>query len=322
MKILAVDDDESILELLPMIAAKAGFPDVSTAISGAAALDALHSFVTVFDCLLLDINMPGMDGIELCSRVRAIPTYRKTPIIMLTAMTEKRYIDSAFRAGATNYATKPFDIVELSARLRMAQELVQARMETIIVGDGLMVPSTPHNANYQFDLSEKIKFANIRDLVEYTALTNYLTQLSRTGRVSSQVVAMKVDRIETIYGHTTSDEFIYAMTEVADAIAEAIKTTDYLMAYAGNGTFVIVSNKVNLEPSITLEAEIQYALDERNSEYDNGDPLDIEISIGNPILPSGGTRGVKTTIERAISRAEIRMTNKRSRRQPISIRYR
>ena len=133
MRILAVDDDPYILELLPMIAARAGLADVTTASCGELALEAMVNDKPGFECLLFDINMPKMDGIELCARARQLPAYRRMPIIMLTAMSEKDYIVAAFKAGATDYATKPFDIVELGARLRIAQELVSARREAVVM---------------------------------------------------------------------------------------------------------------------------------------------------------------------------------------------
>ncbi len=186
MKILAVDDDEFLLALLPMIIAKAGFENVSTACSGFAALEILHSSETAFDCFLLDINMPGMDGIDLCARVRALPTYRKTPIIMLTAMSERQYIDSAFKAGATDFATKPFDIVELGTRLRLAQELILAREEMVASVEGIVTPSAPQAISNKFNLSERIQLEGAQNLVSFPALSNYLTQLSRAGLVRVQ----------------------------------------------------------------------------------------------------------------------------------------
>lgn len=72
IRILVVDDDPFILELIPMISAKAGFSQVTPAASGEEALELLTGSDTLFDCLLLDISMPGMDGIELCRRVRQI----------------------------------------------------------------------------------------------------------------------------------------------------------------------------------------------------------------------------------------------------------
>jgi CheY-like chemotaxis protein len=321
MKILAVDDDPFILELLTMIAAKAGFTDVSTALSGEIALDMLNDGDVVFDCVLLDINMPGMDGIELCALVRSMPTYRKTPIMMLTAMAEKDYIARAFQAGATDYANKPFDIVELNARLRMAEEVVAARQEAA-VAISMVNEHRPEAAHdHAFDLSDEVQIDDIKDLIEYAALGNYLTQLSRAGLVGSQVLAVKIDRIEAIYARASTEEFLYAITEVADAIGDVLRSSGYMMAYAGNGAFVVVSNKATLEPSVGLETEIQDLLDEKNSEYDNGDPLDIEVSIGNPIRPNTSkTQRIRKTFDRAIARAENRVLKKRKKPRPVSIR--
>ena len=68
MKILAVDDEPYILELMPLLAARVGFSDVTTFSSAVDALDTLVNGKAIFDCLLLDINMPDMDGIELLER--------------------------------------------------------------------------------------------------------------------------------------------------------------------------------------------------------------------------------------------------------------
>lgn len=321
MKILAVDDDFSILELLTIMAARAGFTDISTASSGEIALDMLNAGDVVFDCLLLDISMPGMDGIELCGLARAIPVYNKTPIIMLTAMAEKDYIDRAFSAGATDYVNKPFDLVELHARLRMAEDLVVARQEAASANSKVERPQSENTHRHSFDLSDEIGIEGVTDLIGYTALKNYLTQLSRAGTAASQVVAIKIDQIETIYARASYEEFLYALTEAADAIGDALRINGYMMAYAGNGTFLIVSGMTTLEPSITLETEIQNLLDERNTEYDNGDPLDIEVSTGNPIRPSmGKTQCIRKTFERAIARAENRVVSKQNEPRPPNIR--
>jgi hypothetical protein len=79
MKILAVDDDPFILELIPILSKKAGFPSITVASSGEHALKLLAQGDTVFDCFLFDISMPEMDGIELCRQVRQLADYAKTP---------------------------------------------------------------------------------------------------------------------------------------------------------------------------------------------------------------------------------------------------
>ena len=322
MKILAVDDDLFILELLPMMAARVGFTDVSTASSGAAALDMMNKGDVVFDCLLFDISMPGMNGIELCGLVRAIPAYKKTPIIMLTAMTDRDYIDRAFMAGATDYATKPFDIVELDSRLRAAEALVVAGTRAVASHHTKTGAPQSHNMQSQLTgLSEEMQIEGNEKLIRCEALKNYLAQLSRAGLASSQVVAIKIDQIETIYAKASPDEFLYALTEVADTIGDTFKVYGYMMAHAGNGFFLVVSSKASMESSVSLEDEIQSLLDERGTEYDNGDPLDIEITIGNPIRPSlSKTQQARKTFDRAIARAESRALRKRTEPRRPNIR--
>ncbi len=321
MKILAVDDDACILELIPMISAKAGFSDVTVVHSAQLALDALENAQDAFECFLFDIQMPGMDGIELCGLVRAMPAYRKTPIIMLTAMSERNYIDRAFRAGATDYATKPFDITELGARLRMAEELVIARQQAAAHDSTTSSGPSAPDRRHTLDLSDDVQIEGIKDLIDYKSFKAYLTQLSRAGLESSQVLAIKIDGIEAIHARASSEEFLYALTEVADAISEVLKTSQHMMAYAGSGTFVVISGKTGLETSSGTETAIQYHLDDKNSEYDNGDPFDIEVSAGNPMRPNASdTEGVQKTIDRAIARAKTRSVEKKSAPRQVNIR--
>jgi CheY-like chemotaxis protein len=305
MKILAVDDDLFILELLQMMVSRAGFTDISTATSGEIALEMMNKGDEVFDCLLLDISMPGMTGIELCGLARAIPAYSKTPIIMLTAMTDRDNIDRAFIAGATDYATKPFDIVELDARLRAAEAMVGSKKTDQTQSDlTFKKPAV---------LSAEVQIEGIDALIGYDVFRNYLAQLSRAGLAGSQVIAVKINDIETIYAKASADEFLYALTEVADAISDSIKTNGYMMAYAGNGTFLVVSNKASMEASVEMEAKIQSFLDDRDTEYDNSDPLDIEVTIGNPLRPSfNKSQHSRNTFARAIARAEMRALRKQN----------
>lgn len=319
MKILAVDDDHFILELLTMMAGRAGFKDVSTALSAERALEVLMNGEVTYDCLLYDISMPGMNGIELCALTRAMPTYAKTPIIMLTAMAEKSFVDRAFAAGATDYANKPFDIVELSARLRMAGELVDAR--SAAAPQRALQDEARRDAR-TYLLPEEVQIAGVKNFIEYAALRNYLSQLSLAGIGSSQVLAFKIDQIEKIHARASGDEFLYALTEVASAIFEAMQIDNPMLAYAGNGTYLAVSGKPTMEHSGPLELQIQNALDDRDLQYDNGDPLDIDISASNPVRPSTSKlqRG-RRTFERAIARVENRVERKRTEPRQPQIRF-
>ena len=124
-RVLAVDDEPSILELLKTALNALGTYDVSTACSVDDAIQLLERQDKPFDCLLLDIQMPDVNGITFCRELRNLTDYRKTPIIMLTAMSDRDYIDRAFAAGATDYLTKPFDLLELRSRLGTAAMLIE-----------------------------------------------------------------------------------------------------------------------------------------------------------------------------------------------------
>ena len=314
MKILAVDDNSITLELLKTMAAQLGFTDISTVTSGEIALNLINTRDVFFDCLLLDISMPDMNGVELCGLIRAVPAYSKTPIIMLTGMTDKYNIDRAFLAGATDYATKPFNILELNARLRAAEAMVDSKKIVVKTGTTKTDQTQSDVTDRQLsDLLEEVQIKGTNALIEYDALRNYLAQLSRTGLASSQVIAVKIDHIKNLYAKASADEFLYIITEVVLAIGDGMKENSHMIAYAGSGNFLVISSKASMESSVKIELEIQNFLDGRDIEYDNGDPIDIEVSIGNPIRPSFDTsQQGRKTFSRAIARAESRAVRKQN----------
>jgi two-component system, OmpR family, response regulator MprA len=113
MRLLVVDDDPSVREALALVLDLNGF-DVSTATDGREAIRTLA--VDSPDAVVLDVLMPGLDGLEVCRRMRA--TGDRTPVLMLTARTEVSERVAGLEAGADDYLAKPFACEELVARLR------------------------------------------------------------------------------------------------------------------------------------------------------------------------------------------------------------
>lgn len=124
--ILAVDDTPRDLDLLAMILGREGYALVLAA-EGTQALDCAHENNP--DLILLDILMPGMDGIEVCQRLKADPATQSIPVIFLTAQSKPEEILAGFEVGAVDYVTKPFQIPELLARVRAHLELRRAQQE-------------------------------------------------------------------------------------------------------------------------------------------------------------------------------------------------
>jgi two-component system response regulator MprA len=115
MKILVVDDEQPLREALGR-ALKVEHYEVETVENGALALERMKANGNEIDAVVLDVLMPGIDGLEVCRRLRA--SGDKTPVLMLTARIEVEDRVAGLDAGADDYVTKPFDLEELLARMR------------------------------------------------------------------------------------------------------------------------------------------------------------------------------------------------------------
>lgn len=134
-KILVVDDEEDILELLRYNLLREGY-NVSCAASGEEALRLAQSEIP--DLLVLDLMLPGIDGLEVTKILKNDSRTRDIPIVMLTAKGEEADIVAGLELGADDYITKPFSPKELVARVRSVlrrSELAQEEREVIRVGD-------------------------------------------------------------------------------------------------------------------------------------------------------------------------------------------
>ena len=115
-KVLVVDDEEDILELLKFNLTKEGYV-VSCTVSGEEALKMVQSGSP--DLIVLDLMLPGMDGLEVTRRLKTEPHTNKIPIIMLSAKGEEGDIVTGLELGAEDYVTKPFSPRVLIARIRV-----------------------------------------------------------------------------------------------------------------------------------------------------------------------------------------------------------
>ena len=115
MRILVVDDEMPLRDALER-ALKVEHYEVETAENGELALERMKNGSRDIDAVILDVLMPGVDGLEVCRRLRALGD--KTPVLMLTARVEVEDRVAGLDAGADDYVTKPFDLEELLARLR------------------------------------------------------------------------------------------------------------------------------------------------------------------------------------------------------------
>ena len=286
MRILAVDDDELILELLKGVLAQGGFTDITTADSAESALEIVAAATVDFDCFLLDIQMPGKNGIELCGMLTAMPQYKKTPKIMITAVAQREYVDRAFAAGAIDYINKPIDGLEVCTRVRLAEKFVREQRASAknIFAVNALKAQVEDSRRIRFE--DPVEVEDVPGVVSQLALENYLLQLSRGRAFRSAVIAFKIAEFPTIYSNASPSELYYTIADVAESIAEALKQSNFMLSNYGRGVFVAIVDRDAPVLSQELDIVIQAKIDEMEMAYDNGQPCKATIIVGKPATAS------------------------------------
>jgi CheY-like chemotaxis protein len=114
MQVLIADDEPHVLELV-RITLEDERVQVTEAQDGETALALAHALRP--DVILLDVEMPGLDGLEVCRRLRMDPAFTDTAIVMLTAAAQRQDVERGLAAGADEYLTKPFSPIRLLSLL-------------------------------------------------------------------------------------------------------------------------------------------------------------------------------------------------------------
>jgi len=280
MRILAIDDDESIRELLTQILTFSGYHDVTTAASAKEALEKIGDAEQKFDCFLADIQMPEIDGIFLTKLIRQTPGYEHTPIIMLTAMHAKRYLDDAFEAGATDYVTKPFDFMELRSRIQEAQKVSyeKERLKNRPFMAGELKGMGGELKDIRFD--QPIALPGVDAAIDYHEFENYVKQLSRRQLSRMAAVAVEIEAAEALYAKISSEEFLSLVRDVAMAAQETLLADGGMLSYRGNGMFLCI-NERRLKAS---QKDLARAINKRISELhpESGDAM-VRLLVGDQV---------------------------------------
>lgn len=142
-RIVAIEDDETIRGILRMMLKSAGFPHLQVAARGDEGLELVRR--TRPDLVILDLMLPGLDGLSVCRRIRETPELAATRIVMLTAKSEDEDVVKGLELGADDYVTKPFSRSVLLARIRA----VIRRGDVFTAGralDGLVIDAAGRSA--------------------------------------------------------------------------------------------------------------------------------------------------------------------------------
>ena len=283
MNILVADDDPVTRLALQTLLAERGFV-VHTAIDGEQAFSILERDDAP-RLAIVDWIMPGLNGLELCRKLRESGFRHRTHIVMLTVKQSTENLVAGLDAGADDYIRKPFDIDELHARLRAAQRV-------IAVQDQLRARA------YVDDLTGVSSRYAIRDLLQ-KALAHAVREKSPVS-----IALMDVDRFKNVndtYGHTVGD---MALRGVAALIAPCLRTYDVVGRYGGE-EFLIVFPGCGAEDALTLSERIRSHVGTQPITTTAGS-LTLTVSLGIASSTDGdlGIDALISTADQALYRAK------------------
>ena len=115
--VLIIEDEPDIAEVLRYSLEKAGF-NTRTALTGAEGLNASLDLTNPPSLILLDLLLPGMNGLEICRRLRNEPTTRRTPIVIISAKALPADMNTSFELGVNDFIVKPFSVREVVGQVR------------------------------------------------------------------------------------------------------------------------------------------------------------------------------------------------------------
>lgn len=299
MKILAVDDDELIREILSATLEAHGYTDVTLAESGEDALQKIAASPTPFDGFMFDIQMPGMDGTELCQHVRQMEHYKNSPVIMITAMNNKEYVDRAFMAGATDYVTKPFDTTELMTRIRLADRLqAEARKAAAAQAAAPAAAAAPKPA-----FKEPVTVKDVRGVVKSAALDNYVMLMLEQKQFAMGAFAIRIPELAAVHAGSDIEEFTYVVTDVAEVISDVLVGAQAFLSYIGGGIFVCVGAKNKLPSADSMQDEFVMMLNDPDLVYCEEVATGFSAQIGDIAAPKlFEKRGDLRFLDRAVEK--------------------
>jgi two-component system cell cycle response regulator len=263
-RVLIAEDDPVSRRMLQAFLAKWGY-DVEVAADGREALAALEQ-PSAPQLAVLDWMMPGVEGPQVCQKVRQLTGRPYTYILLLTARGQKDDLLRGLASGADDYLTKPFDSQELRARLRVGERILELERNLIAAREELRFRAT----------HDVLTGIPNRAAVLEAAQRECSRQLREGGSLS--VLILDLDHFKSIndtYGHLCGDE---VLREVARRIVACVRTYDTVGRYGGE-EFLVVAPTTDGAGALALGERIRQSIEEPAIKTDAG-PIKVTASCG------------------------------------------
>jgi len=255
--ILVVDDEPDNFDVIETLLSAQNY-QLHYAASGQSAIASLDTFEP--DLILLDVMMPGMDGIEVCQRIKAMPQWESVPIIVVTALTTKKDLAQCLTAGADDFISKPVNSLELTARVRSMLRIRQQYQQLATFNARLEATVQQRTAELQTMIFED----GLTALPSRTFLLQKLAELLQSGESSFAVVCLDCDQFKLVngsFGHAIGDQLLIA---IAERLRQHLRPGDVL-ARMGEDEFCFLLHQI--EDAVALEPFIQTILRSFNAPF-------------------------------------------------------
>ncbi|MBM4054237.1 MAG: diguanylate cyclase [Planctomycetes bacterium] len=283
MKILVAEDDPVYRKMLETMLVKWGY-EVIICSDGSHAWEILTSGDAP-KFVILDWMMPGMDGMEVCRKIRENIKDVYVYILLLTAKNEMKDIIEGMEAGADDYITKPFHANELKVRLRAGRRILELQEELISSREALRIMATRDALT---------GLLNRRAIID--ALSRRIAQSNRE-KTSVGVVLSDIDYFKNIndtFGHLIGDA---ALRETAKRLLSLARQYDDLGRYGGE-EFLIVLPGCNLEDTVTYAERLRVCI-EKNVVKTSEVTIPVTMSMGVTASVDGKATDVESIIHTA-----------------------
>lgn len=273
-RVLIAEDDPVSCHLLKSFLQKWDY-DVVVVTDGTAALRILEGEDTP-RLAVLDWMMPGMEGPQICKRVRERKNRPYVYVLLLTARSEKQDLLQGLQLGADDYLTKPFDSDELRARLLVGERILSLQDDLISAREQLLFRAT-HDL-----LTGIFNRGSVMD-----ALRSELSRHGREGRPFG-VILVDIDHFKNVndtYGHLCGDEVLQT---VARRMKECVRPYDTVGRYGGE-EFLIIAAAADAAGTMALAERIRAVVGSKPVATQAGD-VPVTVSLGVAI--TSGAPGV------------------------------
>jgi two-component system, cell cycle response regulator len=297
-RILIAEDDPVSRRLLELFLVKWGF-EVAVATTGTEALTMLER-MDAPRLAILDWMMPGMEGVQVCQKLRESSDRPYVYVLLLTARTQKEDLLQGLESGADDYLTKPFDSQELRARLHVGQRILDLQDQLIAAGEELLYRATHDN------LTGMVNRGVIMD-----TLRRERARQTREGG-SFGIVLVDLDHFKYVndtYGHLAGDE---VLRDAAQRMMACVRPYDSVGRYGGE-EFLIVVPSSDAMGTMGLAERIRRAI-EATPMMTNSIPIAVTASFGvtasvdkSPLDPQEILRLADAALYRAKERGRNRV---------------